>query len=111
MHHSLIVKYTSHESRKTSQHFIHLSNTRICMKATTNKMKFELSQLLPLEKAWSFQKITDFWDRLGFHVWIRNFWLKSSVEGKNVDSIAVAQALCKEIVYGSIFKLLFCLFF
>lgn len=77
MHHSLILKYTSHQSRKNTKHFIHLSNTRICMKATTNKVKFKLSQLLPLEKAFSFQEITDVWCRQSFQVWIRNLWLKN----------------------------------
>lgn len=97
MHHSLILKYTSRESRKNSQHLIHLSNTRICRKATINKTKFKLSQLLPLEKALSFQDITDVWDRLSFQVWIRNLWLKSSVEGNHVNNTPVAQACLKKL--------------
>lgn len=74
-------------------------------------MKFKLSQLLPLEKALSFQEIMDVWGRLSFQVWIKNIWLKNFVEGKHVSNMPIARALCKEVVYGSIFKLLFSPFF
>lgn len=110
MHHSLILKNTSHQSRKNTKHFIHLSNTWICIKATTNKTKFKLSQLLSLEKALAFQEITDVCDRLNFQLWMWNLCLRNFVEGEDVSSTPATQALCKEIVHGSILKLSFSLF-
>lgn len=55
MHCSLILKNTSHQSRKNTKHFIHLSDTWICIKAATNKTKFKLSCFL-WKKCWPFRK-------------------------------------------------------